>query len=280
MKELAGKTVFVTGGGGGIGGGIAQAFAECGCRIVLADIDLAFAEEEAAKLPAGAQVQLLQLDVRSLDSWNAAREAVESRFGTVDVLCNNAGISSGFKPLLDVPPEEFDRVMAINVTGVYSGIRTFAPAMVARGSGHIVNTSSMNGLVPFGSFAAYSASKFAVLGLSDALRAELVPAGVGVSTLFPGLTRSRMSESDTAGPAGGDADRLAAIRANMMEPIWLGRAVVRAVEADEPYVVTHPEYHDGLAARHARILAAFGEPAQPGYRTGASATKPGDVDVA
>ena len=268
--ELAGKTLFVTGGGGGIGGGIAQAFAERGAAIVLADIDLAFAEEEAAKLPAGTPTQLVQLDVRLLDSWRGAREAAETRFGAVDVLCNNAGISSGFKPLLEVSPEEFDRVMAINVTGVFNGIATFAPAMVARGSGHIVNTSSMNGLVPFGSFAAYSASKFAVLGLSDALRVELTPAGVGVSTLFPGLTRSRMSEADTAS---GDPERGAAIRANMMEPVWLGRAVVRAVEANQPYVITHPEYRDGLAARHAQILAAFGEPAQPGYRTGSSATK-------
>jgi short-subunit dehydrogenase len=177
------------------------------------------------------------------------------------VLCNNAGISTGFKPLIELSPEEFERVMAINVTGVFNGIKTFAPHMVSRGSGHIVNTSSMNGLSPFGSFAAYSASKFAVLGLSDSLRDELMPAGVGVSTLFPGLTRSRMSESDNA-----------VSRANMMDPVWLGRAVVRAVQNNEPYIVTHPQYRDSLATRHERILAAFGEPAQPGYRTGPVAT--------
>ncbi|MDB5725124.1 MAG: short-chain dehydrogenase [Novosphingobium sp.] len=271
MFELTGKTVFITGGGGGIGGGMAQAFAERGTRIVLADIEIGFAEEEAAKLPASADAQVIDLDVRSLDSWDAAREAVESRFGVVDVLCNNAGISTGFKPLLEISPEEFDRVMGINVTGIYNGIQTFVPAMVARGSGHIINTSSMNGLSPYGSFAAYSASKFAVLGLSDSLREELAPSGVGVSTLFPGLTRSRMSESDTSGPAQ-DPERLAAIKANMMDPVWLGRAVVRAVEHNEAYIVTHPEYRDNIAARHTRILSAFRDPAQPGYRTGASAT--------
>lgn len=273
MFELTGTTVFITGGGGGIGGGMAQAFAERGARIVLADIDIGFAEEEAAKLPASADAQVVALDVRSLDSWRAAREAVESRHGAIHVLCNNAGISTGFKPLLEISPEEFERVMAINVTGVYNGIQTFAPAMVARRSGHIVNTSSMNGLSPFGSFAAYSASKFAVLGLSDSLREELAPAGVGVSTLCPGLTRSRMSESDTSGPAH-DPERLAASRANMMDPLWLGRAVVRAVEHNKAYIITHPEYRDNLAARHARILSAFLDPAQPGYRTGASATVP------
>jgi NAD(P)-dependent dehydrogenase (short-subunit alcohol dehydrogenase family) len=190
----------------------------------------------------------------------------------VDILCNNAGIASGFAPLIDMDPADFDRLVAVNLTGVYNGIACFARAMVDRGAGHIVNTSSMNGLNPFGLFAAYSASKFGVLGLSDSLRQELAPHGVGVSTLFPGLTRSRMSESDTVGPGAMDPARLAQIRANMMEPIWLGRAVVRAVEQDQPYIITHPEYRDDLARRFDTILAAFGEPAQPGYRTGASAT--------
>jgi NAD(P)-dependent dehydrogenase (short-subunit alcohol dehydrogenase family) len=273
MFELSGKTVFITGGGGGIGGGLAQAFAERGARIVLADVEVGFAREEAAKLPASADAQAVALDVRSLESWQAVREVVERRTGTIDVLCNNAGVSTPFKPLVEVSPEEFERVMAINVTGVYNGIKTFAPAMIARGSGHIVNTSSMNGLAPFGSFAAYCASKFAVLGLSDSLREELAPTGVGVSTLFPGLTRSRMSESGLAGPMAQDPERVAAIQANMMDPVWLGRAVVRAVEHNEAYIVTHPEYRDSQAARHDRILAAFGEPAQPGYRTGSSATR-------
>ncbi|GGC13038.1 putative oxidoreductase [Novosphingobium endophyticum] len=273
MRELSGKTVFITGGDGGIGGGIARAFAERGARIVLADIDLAFAREEAARLPADTPVEVAALDVRSLESWASACDAARARFGAIDVLCNNAGISSGFKPLIEIGPDEFERLMAINVTGVYNGIHTVAPEMIARGSGHIVNTSSMNGLVPFGSFAAYSASKFAVLGLSDALREELAPHGVGVSTLFPGLTRSRMAESDVGGPAGGDPERVAALRARMMDPLWLGRAVVRAVEADESYIVTHPEYRPGLEARHQRILAAFGEPAQPNYSTGAAAPR-------
>ena len=272
--KLEGKTVLITGGGGGIGGGMAQAFAERGARIILADINPGHAEEEGAKLPGGTDVQILKLDVRDLESWSAARENIERRHGTLDILCNNAGISSGFKPLLDVIPDEFASVMSINVTGVYNGIRTFAPGMVERGSGHIVNTSSMNGLNPFGTFAAYSASKFAVLGMSDAVRQELAPFGVGVSTLFPGLTRSRMAETDALRAAGDDAERRAAIDANMMDPVWLGRAVVRAVENGEPYIVTHPEYKAGTRARFEEILAAFGDPAQPGYKTGETATRP------
>jgi len=272
MLTLDGKTVLITGGGGGIGSGMAQAFAERGAKIVLADIAIEFAQQEAAQLPAGTDVRVVALDVRELESWRAVRDRIESDLGPVDVLCNNAGVSTGFRPLLAIDPEEFERVMSINVTGVYNGIKTFAPGMVDRRSGHIVNTSSMNGLTPFGSFAAYSASKFAVLGLSDALRDELASAGVGVSTLFPGLTRSRMAEADAANAMANNPERLAKIQANMMDPIWLGRAVVRAVEHNEPYIVTHPEYRPGLEERHKRILSAFGQPAQPGYQTGASAT--------
>lgn len=270
LPSMAGRTVLVTGAGGGIGAGLAAAFAEAGARLVLVDLEPALARAVAAELPPAAVAAVHGLDVRSQDSWQALRSALAT---PPDVLCNNAGVSNGFKPLLEVDLAEFERLMAVNVTGVYLGVTTFAPAMVARGCGHIVNTASVNGLTPFGSFAAYSASKFAVLGLSDALRDELAPAGVGVSTLFPGLTRSPMAEHDAATAAGGDAERLARIRANMMDPVWVGRAVVRAVVANAPYIVTHPEYRPLLEARHAALLAAFGEPAQPGYRSGTTATR-------
>jgi NAD(P)-dependent dehydrogenase (short-subunit alcohol dehydrogenase family) len=267
--ELEGKIAFISGGGGGIGGGMAQAFVEKGMHVVLADIEIGYAREQAATI--GERALPLMLDVTSLKSWAVAREAALARFGRIDVLCNNAGISAARMPLQLFPPEEFARVMAINVTGVYNGIVTFAGEMRERGSGHIVNTSSVNGLNPFGTFAAYSASKFAVLGLSDALRQELEPHGVGVSTLFPGLTRSRMSLDAKVGADVGQLPR-EVLESNMMQPIWLGRAVARAIENNEPYIVTHPDYKATTEARFQAILAAFREPAQPGYRTGTTAT--------
>jgi NAD(P)-dependent dehydrogenase (short-subunit alcohol dehydrogenase family) len=270
MESLQGKTAFITGGGGGIGGGIAQACVEQGMRVVLADIDLGHARAAAAEI--GEVALAVRIDVTTLDSWAEARAEAEAWCGPIDVLCNNAGISTPRGPLEEVPPELFARVMAINVTGVQNGIVTFVPAMKARRAGHVVNTSSMNGLTPFGTFGAYSASKFAVLGLSDALRDELAPFGVGVSTLFPGLTRSRMSTDLKDGPAK-DSEQLEALLPRMMDPVWSGRAVVKAILANEPYVVTHPDYRPILEARHAALIAAFGESAQPGYATGASATR-------
>ena len=267
MMQVAGKIALVTGAGGGIGAGIVQALHEAGARVVLADISREWAEEQAAAL--GVDGLAVQLDVSSPESWAAAKASAEARFGPVDILCNNAGISMPRVPLDELDAGTFASLFDVNVTGVFNGIKAFVPEMKARGSGHVVNTSSVNGLVPFGTFAAYSASKFAITGLSEALRQELDPHGVGVSILYPGLTRSRMSLSPTLGAAGGKPVS-PEIEAMMMEPIWLGRAVVRAIEANDLHIITHPGYLPGVEARHAALTAAFGEPAQPGYVGGST----------
>ncbi len=258
--QITDKVVVVTGGGGGIGAGIAEAFAEKGAKVVVTDINGAWAEAEAARIGNG--VIGLQHDVAALDSWASVIATVEQQCGAIDVLCNNAGISLPFKPLEDVSPAEFARVMAINVTGVYNGCCSVIPVMKARKSGHIVNTSSVNGQLPHATFAAYCASKFAVAGLSEAIRMELAPFGVGVSILYPGLTRSRMSEQQMDDLP---EEIKIAIAGKMMEPIWLGRAVVRAVEKNRQHVITHPDHREALETRIAALLADFGEPAQPEF---------------
>lgn len=258
--KVADKVVLVTGGGGGIGAGIVEAFVEKGARVAITDVNLEYAKSEAERIGHGTIA--LKHDVTSPSSWEEVKKAVETAFGPVDVLCNNAGIALPFKPLEEVKPDEFARVMEINVTGVFNGCKAFIPEMKARGSGHIVNTSSVNGQLPFETFAAYSASKFAVTGLSEALRNELVPAGVGVSILYPGLTRSRMSEGQVPGLSD---EATKALAARMMEPVWLGRAVVRAVENNTLHIITHPHFRSSLEARINELYAAFGEPAQPGY---------------
>lgn len=258
--EVSGKVVLVTGGGGGIGAGIAEAFAEKGAKVAVTDVNFGYARAEADRIGRGTIA--LAHDVTSLESWAEVKEAVEAQLGPVDVLCNNAGIAHSFKPLDEVGPNEFARILAVNVTGVFNGCTMFMPEMKARRSGHIVNTSSVNGLVPFASFAAYTASKFAVTGLSEAIRAELEPFGVGVSILYPGLTRSRMSEGQVPGLSD-EAAR--ALSERMMDPIWLGRAVVLAVEDNRQHIITHPSHRQALEQRIDALYADFGEPAQPGY---------------
>jgi len=261
--DVAGKVALVTGGGSGIGAGIAEALAEKGAKVVIADINPDHARAEAERIGHGTIT--VALDVVSPESWARAKQEVESKLGPVDILCNNAGIALSFKNLEDVPVEEFDRVMAVNVRGVFNGCQAFMPEMKARGSGHIVNTSSANGLVPYGPFATYCASKFAVTGLSEAIRQELEPFGVGVSILYPGLTRSRMSEGQVPDMS---EDRRKALSEAMMEPIWLGRAVVRAIENNSLHIVSHPEFLEAIKARMQVLYDAHGEPAEPGYVAG------------
>jgi len=256
--DLNGKVALVTGGGGGIGAGIAEAFVEKGAKVIITDINVNYASAEAERIGGGTLA--LQHDVTSLESWARVKQAALDALGDVDVLCNNAGISQPFKLLDEVTPEEFGRIIAINVAGVYNGVNSFGPGMRERKRGHIVNTSSMNGLIPHATFAAYTASKFAVAGMSEALRAELAPFGVGVSILYPGLTRSRMSEQQMPDPKMAET-----LRAGMMEPIWLGRAVARAVENNDLHIITHPAYGGGVEQRFRAIMNAHGEPAQPGY---------------
>jgi len=258
--ELAGKVVFVTGGGGGIGAGIAEAFIEKGGKVVIADIATDRAEAEAAKY--GANALAVPIDVTSLDSWASAREAALAHFDQVDILCNNAGISIDWELLVDVEPDVFDSAMQINVYGVYNGVQTFARDMIARGYGHICNTCSANGLVAPGMMATYSATKFAVKGMTDALRAELAPHGVTVSAVYPGRTRSFMSTSSK----GRHEAAIMTKPMNFMEPIWLGRAIADAVENGRKHVISHPDLKPAVKAVFDEVLADFGEPAQPGYK--------------
>jgi NAD(P)-dependent dehydrogenase (short-subunit alcohol dehydrogenase family) len=259
--NIEGKTAFVTGAGSGIGAGIAEALVESGARVVLADINVDWAISEAARI--GGETFAVEIDVASPESWSSAKAKAQSHFGQVDILCNNAGVATPRMPLEDVPDEMFEHVMAINVAGVFNGIKAFVPEMKARRCGHIVNTSSVNGLIPFGSFTTYSASKFAVTGLSEGLRQELEPFDVGVSILYPGLTKSRMSMSQEDG-VGTSSEMLAL----MMEPIWLGRAVVKAIVENRLHLITHPDHLPTLEERLAELSDAFGEPAQPGFGGG------------
>jgi NAD(P)-dependent dehydrogenase (short-subunit alcohol dehydrogenase family) len=256
--DLEGKVAFITGGGGGIGGGMAEALFEKGMKVVLADLKPDDARAEAAKY--GDRAIAVPLDVTSPQSWAAARAEALERFGAVDVLCNNAGVSIEWTPLVDVPPEQFDLAIKVNLYGVYYGVKAFGPDMVARKAGHIVNTSSLNGLISMGTMGPYSASKFAVTALSEALRQEMAPHGVGVSTVYPGATRSGM----TAAIAERRPDVMGL--QNIMEPVWVGRAVARAIEQNQAHVISHPGPKPVWERWVNELGESFGEPAQPGYK--------------
>ena len=264
MDQLVGKVAFITGSAGGIGFGIARAFAEAGMKIVLSDIDELELEKAAAELKeAGADAMAIPLDVTDRDDWARAVERVTIEMGPVQLLVNNAGVSTLGLTFDEIGPDLWDRVIAVNLTGVYNGIHYFLHGMRAAGGGHIVNTSSMGGLLPSPALVPYSASKAAVVALSEALRAELADAGIGVSVLCPGGVQSRLWRTSRAVRGLPDTDTPPSdisgqsARPDAMDPYEVGRRVLDAVLANEPYIMTHPGMRPYVAERNERVMHGF-----------------------
>ncbi len=180
-------------------------------------------------------------------------------FGKVHVICNNAGIASG-QAMDEAEYAEWDRVMAVNLGGVINGVKSFVPKIKAHGEGgHVVNTSSMAGIIPLPETGGiYAASKFAVRGLTDSLRLSLAKDGIGVSTLCPGLTRSRImsTANPDAGPEPG-ADALFNDMSGAMDPLELGEAVLRGIRRNDPYILAHGEFKDEVREIFDEILDLF-----------------------
>ena len=189
-----GKTAIVTGASRGIGAETARLFAAEGAAVVLADRRDDEGEEVAEAIrKAGGRALYLHLDISSEAEWLRAVGATTAEFGGVDVLVNNAGIIR-VKPFLETSLEELHKVLDANLVGAVLGCQAVVPSMKARGGGSIVNFSSVQGLEGREGFSAYAASKFAVRGLGKTLAIELGPDKIRVNTVFPGPTRTKMTE--------------------------------------------------------------------------------------
>ena len=186
----AGKVAIITGGASGIGAALAKEIAHAGAQVVLADRQAELAEQVAASIRAdGGRATAAELDVRSLPAVTAVVDSAVSRFGSLDYLFNNAGIGVGGE-MDTYEARDWDDVFDVNLRGVAYGIQAAYPRMIAQGSGHIVNTASMAGLVAAPADGSYTATKHAVVGLSKALRIEARRHGVRVSVLCPGVIRT------------------------------------------------------------------------------------------
>ena len=274
MHELAGKAAFITGGASGIGFALGRAFAEAGMSVMLADIEtdaLAAAVQSLQNI--GPVVRGITCDVADPASVdNAARASFEA-FGNVHVVCNNAGVAGG-SGIDNISLDSWRWVIDVNLMGVLHGIHAFLPHIRAHGEGgHIVNTASMAGLNSGMGFSPYSASKFAVVNMSEGLAARLRPLGIGVTVLCPGFVRTRISESGRNRPArygpalvpgpashvGAFAAQIAELVRSGLDPSDVAARVLSAIRDDELYVFTHTgaEWRAELKERFDCILAAM-----------------------
>ena len=272
MRDLVGKTAFVTGAASGIGLGIATALAQAGVKVMMCDIeDAALAAAVAGLKATNADVEGVRADVSLKAELQAAADATVARYGKVHILVNNAGVGGGggYGQWTDA---SWDWTIGVNLMSVIWGIEIFGPMIESHGEGgQIVSTASMAGLIAAVA-PAYNVTKYGVVALSEGLRAPLAEKGIGVSVLCPGFIRTRIMEATRnvpdrlagtieAAPEDGqvsDFQKMAeqAI-AHGIDPLYVGELVREGIEGDWPYIFTDTQFEPGVDARFAAIKAGF-----------------------
>jgi NAD(P)-dependent dehydrogenase (short-subunit alcohol dehydrogenase family) len=272
MKDVAGKTAFVTGGASGMGLGMAQAFAAAGMKVVIADIRQEALDEARKGFAPRQAVHTIRLDVTDRERWAAAADEADRVFGRIHVLVNNAGVGV-IGPMQTATFKDWDFNLSVNVGGVVNGLVTMLPRMLAHGEeGHVVTTSSTGGFSAVGGAGLYCTAKFAVAGMMESLATDLKGTPIGVSVFFPGPVQTSLGlTTDATRPAHlrnqpGEAPPLVgqgrgprpAFDPNIfMTPAEVGKRVLRAIRRGDLFIMTHPEFRAGIVARNEALLRAI-----------------------
>jgi len=259
MKDLQGKVAVITGAGSGIGAGIARSCAKEGMKVVVSDINLESAQAIADELKAGgAEAIAVQTDVSKYESVEALAKASVEAFGTVHLLCNNAGVWLG-SLTQTASLKDWQWLIDINVYGVIHGVQAFLPILIENGEGHIVNTASLGGLISGPPEGLYATSKYAVVGMSETLAYEVGAQGIGVSILCPGLVKTNIiALADEKRAEDGEAEAHNDIAKPQVDegmcPDEVGRRVIDGVVDNEMYIITHNDHRDFIKMRFDNIL--------------------------
>jgi NAD(P)-dependent dehydrogenase (short-subunit alcohol dehydrogenase family) len=271
MQELGGKIAFVTGGSSGIGLGLVQVLAAAGMKVAFTyrqESHRDEALEQLGQVP-GQRVHAIRLDVTDREAFSAAADEAERVFGgPVQVLINNAGV--GVLGLMEQASyADWDWVMGVNVGGVINGLKTFLPRMLACGLPcHIVNVSSIGGIAALGSAGVYATSKFAVVGLTEALRTDMIGRPIGVSVYCPGPVKSNIGDSARSRPAqlaesgygapdpehGGPPP---SFMLHAMDAVTAAGYVLDGIRHNRLFILSHPEFRDVLTARSELLLGSI-----------------------
>jgi NAD(P)-dependent dehydrogenase (short-subunit alcohol dehydrogenase family) len=235
MNPFSGKTAIVTGGASGIGRAVCEELGERRAVVIVADVDHVRAEAVAQSITsAGGRAQARSLDVRDAAAFQKLVDDTAAEHGRLDYLFNNAGIAIGGEER-DVSLEDWNKVLDVNLHGVVHGVRAAYAVMVRQGSGHIVNTASLAGLVPATGEISYTTAKYGVVGLSHALRAEGARLGVKVSVVCPGFIDTPILVNSPI--RGADADKLRTLLPKAMPPERCARIILRGVAKNRSTIV-------------------------------------------
>lgn len=222
--DFSGQVAVVTGAGGGIGLAVSLLLAELGAKVLAVDRSQEMADSALAQLRAASAVaEAAVADVRQAQDVQAYVAQALDAWGRIDILMNNAGWQGQVRPLIDYPEEVFDEVMAVNVKGVFLGLKHVLPVMVAQGKGAVVNTASLAAHIGTRHLAPYTASKHAVLGLTKTAALEVARKGVRVNAVCPGPVDTPMIRAVEEGQAGGDPQALRALKAQRLAMVPDGR---------------------------------------------------------
>ena len=268
MSEIKGRVAFVTGGASGLGLAMARTFLARGARVMLADRD----EEGLTRAVADLSYYLIFYsavcrDAADVEHVIAASQATIEHFGKVHIVANNAGGGKGGQPG-EIPLEDWRWIVDINLLGVVYGVEVFTPLIQSQGEGgHFINTASMAGHVAPGGMGPYTATKYAVVGYSEGLKAELMPHKIGVSVLCPGWGNTIIHTTGFGAPANDVTAEQAkddptfqmmneVIRGGLA-PNAVADWVAECVEADRLYIFTHKTMKVGIDMKYAQIQADY-----------------------
>lgn len=271
MQSLTGQLAFITGGGSGIGRALALALADHGADVCVADLRLQAAEHVAAEVgERGARALAVECDVSDRASVREAAAQVVEHFGQVDLLFANAGVTS-FKEVADLTDDDWDWVYGVDVFGVTNCLQAFLPGMIARGSGHVVTTASLAGLIPIWQprHAPYSSAKALVIALTVNMRPELAAHGIGTTVVCPGGVRTQILQTSSvrpsrfgqgAAPAPIDPPAQptkSAAHPGVREPHEVADMVIDAIKQDHLFVLTDSTLRPVYAQYSDQVHAAF-----------------------
>lgn len=267
LSDLDGRAAFITGGGSGIGLGLAAACLDEGMNVVLADVRRDHLDDARERLDGGERVHTIELDVCDRDAFAQAASEAQRAVGNVHLLAANAGIAmSG--AITVARYDDWDWGLGVLLGGVVNAIQSFLPHLLSHGEGaQIVATASTSGVLPVSRTAIYSTAKAAVITLCESIREELGEQNVGVSAFCPGPVATNIRETGRIRPERyRDHSGLREVEQRLEQrpnsPLWMdpfecGRRMLRGARENDLYIFTHPEFRDGVAERFDAILASF-----------------------